>query len=195
MKYIAPRKARITDLISGPSWNICLISGCCQARVITRLAGAYYRGTPDYSKASQSDRYRIKEWPRKIYNEYFQYDAINHPDIPLEIAYCAVLQDMRNIQGKRNLLFFASDNITPSRTGDVHAGPFATRYFVRWLESEGLAEVTTSPRCGTVEGYTIKLIRRAAGIKARWGLREYNKILKLCKAPIVSISTTDREWG
>lgn len=174
MRTISNRQAKTTDMVYMPHWDIDYMTSCCGARVIRRLGATYQRGEPDKNTNERGRSLALSEFASTV-NDGDGWGGTSYVT-SLDIAFTAVLQDMRDHQGRQNLLFLATDNVRPDRRGDVHEGPFATRYFVKWLEDNKLAEVTTSARCGNVEGYTIKLIRRSAGAKARRGLREYNRL-------------------
>jgi len=178
MRIIRPGRADADSLIKNPYWDISYMPGCCGASVIRRLGAEYINpSTVDYSTcASYGYAPRVSNFRNCVQGQW------NHPSnfapVSLDMAFTACLQDLREEQGRRALLWFAADNMV--RRGDVHLGPFSTRGFVAWLKENDLAEVVTSARAGRNEGYIFILNRPQCTAKVRAGVIAYRKIRREC---------------
>jgi len=177
MRWVSDGHSDTTSMVKSLGWDVTGMPGCCGAMIIRRLYASYCKDV-DYNDCvayghsvnmgNISQAIKGVSWHRPRH----------YAPVPLWLGYSACLQDMRAEQGRRNVLWFASDNV--SGRGDVHRGVFSTRDFIEWLKEEKLATVATSPRCGRNVGHTFQLIRPACAAQMRKALVEYRKIKRLC---------------
>jgi hypothetical protein len=106
--------------------------------------------------------------------------------IPIEVAFCAVLKDMKDRYG--GLLWFMCDNVT--RVGDTHKGPFSTQNFVLWLSKNNLADTTTSKKSARrLEGYCVILKPKLCNVRIKAGCELYTQFRRRVRRPGSSL------WG
>lgn len=148
-------------LLYQPHWQITNFFGCCQAKILYRLGAAYITGGTAVAFRKKINR-RGPNFPAKTWKPNHLVDGVKDTNstqsyshsIPVEVAFCAVLKDMRDRFGGQ--LWFMCDNV--SGRGDTHKGAFSTRNFVKWLEKNKLATtVTTNKTRGNLLGYCVTL--------------------------------------
>ena len=196
MRAISMGRATVDSLVSYPRWQTTGFSGCCGARILSRLGAGYYDPkSVDLTTCTLGrNATTINRFARTVKNNNASRGGtggieVTSLPLPLEVCFAAVLQQMRLDMGRPSQVWVATDNVVGR--GDVHNGPFSMRNFMQWLKDNELAEVTESSRVGSNVAYTIVLNRRAIYSKVQWGVRTYNALRQTCRADIDEAITPD----
>ncbi len=180
------------------SWNITGFTGCCKGLIINSLRASMPSDMYDRrEKEGKSAAKKAQEWivggfnaknqQDFSWNQVFDLTQLSrvHRNIPLELAYTAVLFQMNQNEFEAQptterrsapRVWMAIDNV--AEQGHWIAGPFSVRHFIEWLIDNELALVEEGSQIGNNKAWSFELLNIPTRAMIKRGLNQLRELQK-----------------